>query len=83
MAKKAAGATAPKAAKGVRVIALQSFTDEKTGEFHGYGHEFEHPKGTALDARLAKKLVRIDDRMTPPTPVAPPATPAAPAEETK
>lgn len=73
MAKKTA-AVAP-APRGVRVIALQSFTDEKTGEFHSYGHEFEHPKGAKLDDRLAKKLVRIDDRMAPAKPTAPAAPP--------
>jgi hypothetical protein len=46
----------------MRLIALTSFTDKETGEFHPYGHEFAQEEGKKLDRWLSSGLVRIDDR---------------------
>jgi len=49
----------------MRVIALNSFIDEETGERHPYGHEFNQAEGAKLNGWLATKKVRKDDRVEP------------------
>lgn len=48
----------------MRVIALKSFTDAETGEFHAYGAEFDQEEGEKLTAWIADGTVRSDDRAT-------------------
>lgn len=54
----------------MRVIALTSFTDPDSGEFHGYGHEFDQEEGAKLDGWIADGTVKVDDRASAPLPKA-------------